>query len=40
VVIIDAADAPTSPPGIHVFTMRDIDERGIRSLMEEALYKS
>jgi len=36
---IDAAErANILRAGIHVFTMRDIDERGIRSLMEEALY--
>src|SRR5450432_3034522 len=36
---IDAAErANILRAGIHVFTMRDIDERGIRSLMEEALW--
>jgi arginase len=36
---IDAAErANILRSGIHVFTMRDIDERGIRSLMEEALW--
>jgi arginase len=36
---IDAAErANILRAGITVFTMRDIDERGIRSLMEEALY--
>ncbi len=36
---IDAAERDNIlRAGIHVFTMRDIDERGIRSLMEEALY--
>ena len=36
---IDAAErANILRAGIHVFTMRDIDERGIRSVMEEALW--
>jgi len=36
---IDAAERDNiRRAGINVFTMRDIDERGIRSLMEEALW--
>ena len=36
---IDAAErANIQRAAIHVFTMRDIDERGIRSVMEEALW--
>ena len=36
---IDAAERDNiRRAGIHVFTMRDIDERGIRSLMEESLW--
>ncbi len=36
---IDAAESENiRRSGIHVFTMRDIDERGIRPLMEEALW--
>ena len=36
---IDAAERENiQRAGIHVFTMRDIDERGIRSLMEESLW--
>jgi arginase len=36
---IDAAEKDNiSRAGIKVFTMRDIDERGMRSVMEEALY--
>ncbi len=36
---IDAAErANILRAGIHVFTMRDIDERGIRSIMEETLW--
>jgi arginase len=35
---VDQAERPNvRESGVHAFTMRDIDERGLRSVMEEAL---
>jgi arginase len=35
---VDATERPVvRESGVHVFTMRDIDERGMRNVMEEAI---